>query len=33
MNESMEKIMYGVDEPEKSMNDGAKKIQEEVDNL
>lgn len=33
VNESMEKIMYGVDEPGKSMNDGAKKIQKEVDNL
>ena len=33
VNEAMEKIMYGVDNPEAALNTGAEKIQEEVDNL
>lgn len=32
VNESMEKIMYGVDDPENALNTGAKKIKEEADN-
>lgn len=33
VNEAMEKIMYGVDNPEAALITGAEKIQEEVDNL
>lgn len=33
VNEAMEKIMYGVDDPENALNAGAEKIQEEVNNL